>query len=172
MDVSFFIQPLEAFLGSCYSLSGFAIPRWSKLLNHLVEHVEIVHFRIEKCLQTLLMPFLLFSFFFTLHLETIHFDLHSLLCRVYFGSGCGICFAALAARPLGQQREKVLDTVLNSPDCDTHTELYLCGPLWANTLAVVSHFFQVEGKKRGGKNDASAHMLTTQGTQAERVKRA
>ena len=72
---------------------------------------------------------LLLFFFFTLHLQTIHFDLHNLLCRVYFGSGWGICFAAMAARPLGQQQEKVLDTVLDSPDCDTHTELYLCGPL-------------------------------------------
>lgn len=36
---------LEASLGSNYSLSGFSIPHYSKLLNHLVQHVEIVHFK-------------------------------------------------------------------------------------------------------------------------------
>lgn len=42
----FLISPaLEASSGSYYSLSGFVIPRYSKLLNHLVEHVEIVHFK-------------------------------------------------------------------------------------------------------------------------------
>lgn len=43
----FLIPPaLEASLGSYYSLSGFVILRYSKLLNHLAEHVEIVHFKI------------------------------------------------------------------------------------------------------------------------------
>lgn len=47
----FFLRPtLEPSLGSCYSLSGFVILRYSKLLTHLVQHVEIVDFKIEKCL--------------------------------------------------------------------------------------------------------------------------
>lgn len=45
----FLIPPaLEAFLGSYYSLSGFVIPRYSKLLNHLVQHVEIVHLELKN----------------------------------------------------------------------------------------------------------------------------
>lgn len=43
----FLIPPaLKASLGSYYRLSGFVIPHYSMLLNHLVQHVEIVHFKI------------------------------------------------------------------------------------------------------------------------------
>lgn len=40
------VPALEASSGSHYSLSGFVVLRYSKLLTHLVEHVETVHFKI------------------------------------------------------------------------------------------------------------------------------
>lgn len=67
---------LEASLGSYYSLSGFVIPHYSKLLNHLLEHVEIVQdFRIEKISAESSE-----NIFLTLTFQTVYCDLYRLFC--------------------------------------------------------------------------------------------
>ena len=100
----FLFRPaFEASLGSHYSLSGFVIPRYSKLRNHLVEHVEIVHFKILGLKNVLRLFGDYFFFTLTFRQSTLIYTGSSVECK--FGSGWGLCFAA--ARPLGQQQESI-----------------------------------------------------------------
>lgn len=170
----FLLRPaLEASLGSYYSLSGFVILRYSKLLNHLVQHVEIVDFKIEKCL---LDPLSFFFFFFIFCLDNPVWFTQALLLSVNVDLD-GECFAAMAVSPLGQQQ----GGIGNNPRLSRlwqcrNTELYLRAPLHEQkrSLEWVTVSRLLEGKKvaRGGKNDAFAHMQPYRCTQAERVKRA
>lgn len=94
----FLLRPaLEASLGSYYSLSGFVILRYSKLLNHLVQHVEIVDFKIEKCLLDPL-SFFFFFFHFLFRQSSLIYTGSSIECKC--GSGWGV-FCCYGCEPFG-----------------------------------------------------------------------